>query len=256
LCVAPVAARWPSPRRRLPPVSMQKLRLPVELPSPEPASSRFILPWRPSSSEFLRSHRPPAVFRRGLTYPGSRPSSRHHSERVHFSRRLPSLRSVPSSGFRNLSTVFSALRLRGLLSSRSHVQGCRRSGASLPAQPCSLIRNPFPLAVVLPAARRSFCRLSAFASHRPDRVPHPRSLGFEALLHARPRCLRFGYSPRRSPLPSSVFSPPGPRPPPRPQFPQSHPLSTIPPETLRLGVFYAPLRSAPFGRPQRFSAAG
>jgi hypothetical protein len=97
-----------------------------------------------------------------LTYPGSLPSSRHHRSASTSSRRLPCLRFVPSSGFLNLSTASSALRLCGLVSSRSHVQGCRRSGASLPAQPCSLIRNPFPLAVVLPAARRSFagCPLS------------------------------------------------------------------------------------------------
>jgi len=177
-------------------------------------------------------------------------------ERVHVSRRLPGPRSVPSSGFLNLSTVSSALRLRRLVSSReprpglSPFRGFSPRAAVLPHQ------EPVPPCRCPPGCSPIVCRLSAFASHRPDRVPHPRSLGFEALLHARPRCLRFGYSPRRSPLPSSVFSPPGPRPPPRPQFPQSHPLSTIPPETLRLGVFYAPLRSAPFGRPQRFSAAG
>jgi hypothetical protein len=130
----------------------------VELPSPEPASSRFILLWCPSSSEFLRSLLPSCAFQRGPTYPGSHPSSRHHSESVHILRRLPSLRSVPSSGFRSLSTVYSALRLRGLISSRSHVQGCRRSGASLPAQRLALIEPPFPLAVVFPVAHRSALR--------------------------------------------------------------------------------------------------
>jgi len=45
-------------------------RFPVELPSPEPASSRFILPWRPSSSEFLRFHLPPTSFDASLTDQG------------------------------------------------------------------------------------------------------------------------------------------------------------------------------------------
>jgi hypothetical protein len=68
-------------------------------------------------------------------------------ERVHFPRRLPSLRFVPSSGFLSPTTVSSALRLCELVSSRSHVQGSCRSGASLPAQRRSLIESPCPPAV-------------------------------------------------------------------------------------------------------------
>jgi hypothetical protein len=42
------------------------------------------------------------------------------------------------------------------------------------------------------------------------RLPHAADLGSEALIRARPRSIRRGYSPRRMPLPSSGSSPPGP----------------------------------------------
>jgi len=42
------------------------------------------------------------------------------------------------------------------------------------------------------------------------RLPHASDLGFEAFIRARSRSLPHGYSPRNTPLPSSVSSPPGP----------------------------------------------
>jgi len=42
------------------------------------------------------------------------------------------------------------------------------------------------------------------------KLPPLSDLGFEAFIHAGPRSTRRSYSPRRAPLPSSSFSPPGP----------------------------------------------
>ena len=93
-------------------------------------------------------------------------------ERVHFSRRMPGLRYIPSSGFHSLSTVSSALRLHGLVPSRSHVQGCRRSGASLPAQQSCFISSPCPRAVVIPSTHRTLpCGSLSRSACR--RMPHP-----------------------------------------------------------------------------------
>jgi len=134
-------------------------------------------------------------------------------ERVHISRRMPGLRYVPSSGFRSLSTVSSALRLCELVPSRSHVQGCRRSGASLPAQPTasSAVRAPVPLSS---RALTGPCPAVRF------RVPpaagcHTRGcLDFEAFLRARQRCVRFGVSLPVARSPLRFSSPPGRQPPP------------------------------------------
>jgi hypothetical protein len=172
-CVQPtVADRWPSPR--IAAVLLFPGCGPASCLSYRPLnqlSSRFILPWRSSSSEFLRSNLPLIVSRREQTYPGSLPSSRHHRSASTFSRRLPSPRFVPSSGFLNLSTVFSALRLHRLIPSRRHVQGCRRSGASLPAQQSSLIESPCPLAVVFSSAHLRWPHGCAFALRRDRRLP-------------------------------------------------------------------------------------
>jgi hypothetical protein len=179
-------------------------RFPVELPSPEPASSRFILPWRPSSSEFLRFHLPPNIFRCRPHRPGSRPSSRHPQSASTLLRRVPSLRFVPSSGFLNLSTVCSAPCVCELVSSRSHVQGCRRSGASLPAQPFALVERRFPLAVASSGPHQDGCGLPFEHSTR-RRLPIPkRSASRPFSARGRVACGP-DVSPRRSPLPSSVF---------------------------------------------------
>jgi hypothetical protein len=77
----------------------------VELPSPEPASSRFILPWRPSSSEFLRSNLPPASFDASTPTQGLFPHRGITGARPLFAKDArPSLRSVrrfsqPLDGF-------------------------------------------------------------------------------------------------------------------------------------------------------------
>lgn len=144
---------------------------------------------------------PACIFRRRPYLPRVPSLIAASPERVHSLRRMPCPRFVPSSGFRNLSTVSSALRLRRLVSSRSHVQGCRRSGASLPAQRCWLNASPFPRAVVIQSPHRSLPgnSLSRLARRR---MPRSGCLDFEALLRARQRCVRFGVSlpAARSPL--------------------------------------------------------
>ena len=95
---------FPAHRRR-PPVSRQLSGFLSSYRPLNQLSFRFILPWRSSSSEFLRSNLPPIIFRRGQTYPGSRPSSRHHRSASTFAKvTKPSLRSVlrfsqPLDGF-------------------------------------------------------------------------------------------------------------------------------------------------------------
>jgi hypothetical protein len=166
-------------------------------------------------------------------------------ERVHISRRMPGLRYVPSSGFRSLSTVSSALRLRGLVPSRSHVQGCRRSGASLPAQPAasSAARAPVPLSS---RALTGPCPAVRFRAP-PAAGCHTRGcLDFEAFLRAGQRCVRFGVSLPAARSPLRFSSPPGRQPPPWFWFPKtSHSRRYLPEAFIpRLD------------RPQRVSAAG
>jgi hypothetical protein len=166
-------------------------------------------------------------------------------ERVHISRRMPGLRFVPSSGFRSLSTVSSALRLRGLIPSRSHVQGCRRSGASLPAQPTtsSVVCAPVPLSS---RALTGHCPAARFRAP-PAAGCHTRGcLDFEAFLRARQRCVRFGVSLPAARSPLRFSSPPGRQPPPWFWFPKTSRSRRCLPEAFipRLD------------RPQRVSAAG
>ena len=90
------------------------------------------------------------------------------------SRRFP-----PPSGFASLfhpAATSRVVAVQGLLSPRSRA-------------PSSRPRSPLPL------SSRKLTDPPAVRSRVPpaDRVPHPRSLGFEALLRARSRCLRFGY---------------------------------------------------------------
>lgn len=114
-----------------------------------------------------RTHR----FRWALCLPGFRPYSRHHRRRP-LTARHPKPHFVPPSGFHNLSVVCSVHRFRRLISSRSHVQGSSRSGASLSAQPHRLIGDRCPLAVAL-------APLTGYP------VATIRSLDFEALLRAK-----------------------------------------------------------------------
>jgi len=105
--------------------------------------------------------------------------SRHHGARPlsrDFSHELPGIPTpsfVPSTGALNLSTVFSALPLCGLVSSRSRRPGTFQlvQGFVVSAQPRFLIGSSFPLAVGASAARQT-------RSGRP-RLEH---LDFEALL--------------------------------------------------------------------------
>jgi hypothetical protein len=116
-------------------------------PSPELVRSRVILLCVVSSSEFLRSKsRSDLPFGRRALLPGFRPSSRHHQVRP-LDARHSSPRYVPSSGYLNLSTVCSALRLRRPVSSRSRVQGPSRSRASLSMQRPFLVGRNSLLAV-------------------------------------------------------------------------------------------------------------
>jgi len=80
------------------------------------------------------------------TYQGSSPIS-DITGGVYLPREFPGSHYVPSSGFRSLSTVCSAIRLHGLIPSRSHVQGSTCPGASLPAQ------RDHPRRVALPPCR-------------------------------------------------------------------------------------------------------
>lgn len=101
-----------------------------------PLQSSFALtPARPFRAELhCLGFRPP----RGIT--GVRPRSRE----------IPTPRSVPPSGFLNLSAVCSALRLRGLVASRSHVQGLFSfRGFFLRAATLPRRKDPAPLPLCL-----------------------------------------------------------------------------------------------------------
>jgi hypothetical protein len=117
--------------------------------------------------------------------------------RSHFSRRLPHLRYVPSSGFRCRSTFFSAHALAGLFHPAATFRVPARSGVFSPRV------ATLPLRKELPPRR---CPASA---HRLSPAATNSVLDLEAFIHAKPRSLRRRYSPRRKPLPSSGCSPPG-----------------------------------------------
>jgi hypothetical protein len=113
------------------------------------------------------------------------------------SRRLPSpsLRSVP----RLSQPLGGLLRARAcrLISSRCHVQGPPVQGLLSPRSHPSSSEGAPPL----PSFRRV---LTDFR-----RLPPASDLGFEVFIRARPRSMQRSYSPRCTPLPSSVSSPPG-----------------------------------------------
>jgi len=124
------------------------------------------------------------LFRVGTTLPGFRPSPRHHRW-CPLAREFPSSRYVPSSGFRNPSTVYSTIRICGLIASRCHAQGFFRSGISPDSQ-------------LLPARRRTVppCRCRPSASPA-SRLPLPDSSA--SRLCSANRCVPPG---RRLGLPS------------------------------------------------------
>jgi hypothetical protein len=105
---------------------------------------------------------------------------------------------VPSSGFLDLSTSFSAPGLAGLFHPAATSRIPSRSGASLPAQP------PFLIGRTLPPCR---CFLDSLTDFR--RPPLVEDLGSEAFIRARQRSLQSRYSQFCTPLPSSGSAPPG-----------------------------------------------
>jgi len=147
---------------------------------------------------------PAGSFRCRLTYPGSLPSSRHYrsaSTRREGCHALASFRpqvfatsrrfSPPSgfAGFFHPAATSRVVAVQGLLSSRSGA-GSSPAHSPLPLSPRALTGHCLGVSLSRPAGRR---------------MPRSGCLDFEAFLRARQRCLRFGYQPHRSPLPSSVF---------------------------------------------------
>jgi hypothetical protein len=99
-----------------------------------------------------------------------------------FSPSIPRLSFVPSSGFRSLSTVSSALELAGLFHPAATSRVIFRSGASLPSQPPFLIGRSLPPCRCCFAARNHGPTFAGSLS-RPRTTP----LGFEVLICAGPR---------------------------------------------------------------------
>lgn len=132
-------------------------------------------------------------------YPGSRPSSRHLTERP-LTRRLPRPRFVPSSGFLSLSTAFSAPRSVGLFhpTATSRVPRPFRGSFS----PCSRPSSSKDRAPLVFGDRRAH-------PYEYERPPLGR-LPFEALLHTKARCPRHRFHAASPPAPLLGFlSPPG-----------------------------------------------
>jgi hypothetical protein len=183
------------------------------------------------ASGFLSSYRPLNQLRPGSSFSGVPPpqSSFAQTSRLHLSMQahLPRVSSLIAASPERVHLhegshafalfrpqVFSTSRrfpppsgFAGLFHPASHVQGCRRSGASLPAQPCSLIESRFLLAVVVQSPHRLLLdgSLSRPACRRMPRSERP---DFEAFLRARQRCVRIGVQPTaaRSPPRFSISS--------------------------------------------------
>lgn len=102
--------------------------------------------------------------------------------RSHFSLRLPRRRYVPSSGFLNRPTFYSALELAGLFHPAATSRVRFRSGASLPSQPPFLIGRSLPpcrCCIAAPARAPTFIETRS--------SPRALPLGFEASICAGPR---------------------------------------------------------------------
>jgi hypothetical protein len=137
---------------------------------------------------------------RATVLPGFRPSSRHHRKRP-LVREFPFSRYVPSSGFLNLPTGYSAFDFAGLL------------------HPAATSRVPpsrgFSRSTAVPTRRRSVppCRCRP-NTHRPKPAAALERLDFEALLREPIRSsglvfsLPRGRSPLRLPPPSGSAHPP------------------------------------------------
>jgi hypothetical protein len=170
-------------------------------PSPGARCSWFILPCGLSSSEYLRFCSRQAPFDAELYLPGFRPSSRYHRARP-LDTEVPKL---PLRSAHRLSQPLDGLlrpQLRGLVPSRSHVQGSSRTGASPSVQRPSLVGKNCPHAVVrsaLTAPERATATLGI--------------LDFEAFFHTKKRLsgsvinLPFVRSPLRVPPPPGLAHP-------------------------------------------------
>jgi hypothetical protein len=106
--------------------------------------SRFILPCRRSSSEYLLAKHPLRAFPlEALTYPGSRSSSRHHqAASTHRGKCQSPLRSAPRLS-QPLDGLLRSLAVRVYFTPKPR-PGFDRSGASLSVQPHNLIGRTLP----------------------------------------------------------------------------------------------------------------
>jgi hypothetical protein len=184
---------FPAQRCR-PPVSKQRSSFLVELPSPEPASSRFILPWpflllrvpslkSPAQSSFdVGKPTQGLVPHRGIT--GARPLIRERCQALasfrpqvfSTSRRFPP--PTGCSGLFHPAATSRVVAVQGLLSPRSRPLFESR------------VRSPLPLSFVRsPSLARwyRFWRTTKIAGCHAFE-----GLDFEALIRARARCVRVG----------------------------------------------------------------
>jgi hypothetical protein len=194
--------------------------------SPDPVKDRDHPSSRNSSSECLRPQELAIhLSMSSFTCPWvSSPLRDITRAQLRFFAEHPRLHFVPSSGFRSLSTVSSALELAGLFHPAATSRVLFRSGASLPPQPPFFFRRSLPPCRSRFAART---RVPTFAGS----LVRPRAtlFGFEALICARPRSLGLvihragGRSPLRISCSSriSLFR----RRPPLSQWPSAHDVS-------------------------------
>jgi len=151
----------------------------------------------PPQSSFARAPRSVSPFGPSFTLPRVSCPLRDLTSAQPLFARAPSPRYGASSGFRSLSTLCSAPRLAGLF----HPAATSRTRS---------FRGFSPRAATLPRRKEPAPRPLALAPlTRLRRLPSCAGLDFEAFIYARPRSLLRSYSPRREPLPSSSFSPPG-----------------------------------------------
>jgi hypothetical protein len=205
------------------------------VPSKSLRSRAHLLSLSPPQSSFVSSPRR-APFDAGFTLPlGFWPSSRLHPCAATRSRRLPRRRFVPSSGFLDLSTFFSAPRLASLFHPAAASRIPSRSGASLPAQP------PFLFGRTLPPGRCPSTRSPTCAGCRSSRSSASRLSSARgrvlcsAVIHSSAR-----RSPLRVPLPQA------------PHFLRLDSISSSPPlSTFFRSAFAFAIAARP--RPQRLS---
>ena len=192
-------------RRRRAPVSKRARPMISIRRSLDPIKGRAHPSSRNSSSEFLRSHSSPFIFRCSASPAlGFRPSSRHHSIAATIPRDASHapLRSVlrfsqPLDGF------FRSRACR-LISSRNHVQGHLSFRGFSPVAATLPLRKELPPCRCCIAART---RAPTFAGSpcRPRTTP----LGFEASICAGPRSSSPVIHLAQSRSPHRIFAPPG-----------------------------------------------